>query len=61
MIKAFWIFVSMLEYHMPIDYYSNMTSVMVDSIIIKELIQIYIPEFGEHLENVGVEPLLFLV
>jgi hypothetical protein len=38
-----------------------MTSVMIDSIIIKELIQIYIPELAQHMNQVGVEPLLFLV
>ena len=46
---------------MPLDYYSNMVNVMVDAALFKEYLDIFVHEVAKHLEQLGIEPILFCV
>lgn len=52
---------ALVEQHMPLDYYSNMVNVMVDAMLLKEYLDIYVHDLAQHLDHLHVDPILFLV
>ena len=42
--EAFWVFVQLLESTLPLNYYSGMVGVLVDSTILSGLVQLYLPD-----------------
>ncbi len=53
--EAFWVFVQIVENYLPLNYYSNMCGVMVDSAIINQLLEIYLPDLYNHIASLGYE------
>jgi len=49
--SAFWIFCQIIEYILPINYFSEMCGLMVDIDILINLINNYFPTFIEYLEE----------
>jgi len=49
--SAFWIFTQIIEYILPINYFSEMSGLMVDIDILINLISKYFPDFIEYLEE----------
>ena len=53
--KAFWVFVQIIESLLPINYYSEMAGVMIDSIILNKLIVHYLPEFFNYMKERDIQ------
>jgi len=49
--KAFWVFVQLIENLLPINYYSEMAGVMIDSTILNKLIIHYLPELYNYMKE----------
>jgi hypothetical protein len=48
--SAFWIFVQAIEFILPINYFSEMSGLMVDIDIVITLLDNYFPELIHHME-----------
>jgi len=49
--SAFWIFCQIIEYILPINYFSEMSGLMVDIDIMISLINNYFPDLIDYLDN----------
>jgi len=49
--EAFWCFVQMIEYIMPLDYYTNLQGVMVDTQVFKAIMKELLPKLSAHLQQ----------
>jgi hypothetical protein len=52
------VFVQIVENILPLNYFSNMAGVMVDSAILTRLLQIYIPDLYKFFIDSGYELIL---
>ncbi|CAD8104955.1 unnamed protein product [Paramecium primaurelia] len=52
---TFWALSSLIEEIMPLDYYTNMISVMVDTKILEYFSKIYVPELLQHFKEIYLE------
>ncbi|CAK65037.1 unnamed protein product (macronuclear) [Paramecium tetraurelia] len=52
---TFWALSSLIEEIMPLDYYTNMISVMVDTKILEYFSKIYVPQLLQHFKEIYLE------
>ena len=48
--EVFWIFTQIIECILPVNFFSQMAGVMIDSTILNKMIQIYIPDLYQFLK-----------
>lgn len=53
--EAFWVFTCLIEQFLPLNYYSEMAGVLVDSAILNRLLQKYIPDMYNYFIEIGYE------
>lgn len=53
--EAFWIFTMMMESMIPIDYYSNLSGVLIDQNIFHNLMRERLPDLCQHFESIGLD------
>ena len=53
--EAFWLFVQIVESLLPLNYFSNAFGVLVDSALIIQLVQKYIPDMYNYIHSNGFE------
>lgn len=58
---SFWIYVQLLETIMPLDYYTNIISVLTDHHILEYYISQYLPDLAQHFEKIHLRTDFFAV
>ncbi|KAM3134158.1 hypothetical protein pb186bvf_013779 [Paramecium bursaria] len=53
-LDAFWIYTAIIETIMPLDYYTNILSAMVDQRILQFYLERYLPEVDKHFKQIGI-------
>ena len=49
--SAFWVFVQVIEYILPINYFSEMSGLMVDIDLVITLLDNYFPKLIHHMDS----------
>jgi hypothetical protein len=57
--ESFWMMTSLFEQFVPLDYYSKMFGVLLDTIVFDELLHEAMPELVEFLQENFIEPKTF--
>ncbi len=56
--ETFWTLCCLLESFLPIDYYSEMTGILIDQQLFVKLFKINMPQLHGRLKELGVDPSL---
>jgi Rab-GTPase-TBC domain len=59
--EAFWMYVQIVEKHLPIEYYNSMSGIILHQKIFDYLFRAKLPNISKYLERIGVESCLFTV
>jgi len=54
-VESFWVFVSIAENILPLDYYSDMLGILVDQKVFEELLKEKYPKLVTHMQNVNYQ------